>query len=132
MAHRTRCIVAALSLAACSGTSTLERGSRPSSGGSAGRSGTSGGSAATTGAGTGHTVTAGGGTARNEPVMLPVPEASDPAAPKAESEPLLLARHQLEPTALALDAENVYWLNRGTFEAGLKDQFSNGDASVMK
>lgn len=64
--------------------------------------------------------------------MLPAPDAVDVAQPTSDDEPLLLARDQLGPIALAVDDANVYWFNRGTFEASLKDQFSNGDASVMK
>lgn len=63
---------------------------------------------------------------------LSPPDAVDMTAPPDSGEPLLLARDQLGPIALALDADNVYWINRGTFESSLKDRFSNGDGSVMK
>jgi hypothetical protein len=126
--HPTRALalVAALSLVACSGSSRIEGTSRSSSGGTAG---TSGGTAGTSGTTAG---TSGMGTGQNDPMVLPAPDAIDLSEPKPSGEPLLLARAQLGPIALALDDDNVYWLNRGTFESSLKDEYSNGDASVMK
>lgn len=102
---RAAVLGAALTVVACSGSSKLERGGGSSNGGDSGMGG---------------------------PTTLPPPDAVDLAAPASPGEPLLLARGQLGPIALALDAENVYWQNRGTFESSLKDKYSNGDASVMK